>query len=191
MDVKRVLKLNIPDIHSTYGGVRGKTMSSRNQAYAWPVIKEAGVKTIIDLRNDCMSQRMKRLCEEYGMEYFYYPVDNRTDVIERMVELFPEFYERIDHGDFYIACAMGLHRTDIALCTYWVFHGADHAVEPPTLRGYIRETGHNTSKIMRVLNAFYVMSAEKHGKSPMSVDEFKHRKQIINNQTKLSYEQEI
>lgn len=182
MDVKRILELNIPDIHPTYGGVRGKTMSSRNQAYAWPVIKEAGVKTIIDLRNDCMSQRMKHLCEEYCMEYFYYPVDNRTDIIESMIESFPKFCEYINRGNFYIACAMGLHRTDIALCTYWVFYGAEHAVEPPILRGYIRETGHNTSKIMRVLNAFYEMSAEKYGKESMSADEFKRRKQIINNQ---------
>lgn len=191
MDIKRILELDIPDIHSTYGGVRGKTMSSRNQAYAWPIIKEAGVKTIIDLRNDCMSQRMKRLCEEYGMEYFYYPVDNRTDVIEKMVEQFHEFCGRIDRGDFYIACAMGLHRTDIALCTYWVFYGADHAVEPPILRGYIMETGHNTSKIMRVLNAFYEKMVEEYGKEPMSADEFKRRKQIINNQAKSSDEQEI
>lgn len=47
------------------------------------------MKTIIDLRNDCMSQRMLRLCEEYGMEYFYYPVDNRADVIASMVGCLP------------------------------------------------------------------------------------------------------
>lgn len=191
MNTKKILELNIPDIHPTYGGVRGKTMSSRNLGYAWPVIKDSGIKTIIDLRNDCMSQRMKHLCEEYGIEYFYYPVDNRADVIGNMVESFPEFCERIDRGDFYIACAMGLHRTDIALCSYWVFYGADHGVEPPTLRGYIRETGHNTSKIMRVLNAFYEIQTGKYGKEPICADEFKRRKQIINNQAKSSYEQEI
>ena len=114
MDINRILNLNIPDIHSAYGGVRGKTMSAHGQNYAWPVIKDAGVHTIIDLRNDGMNQRMQNLCEEYGMEYFYYPVDNRADVVESMVSLFPEFCERIDRGSFYIACAMGLHRTDIA-----------------------------------------------------------------------------
>ena len=117
MDINKILSLNIPDIHPTYGGVRGKTMSSRSQGYAWPIIREAGVHTIIDLRDDGMNLRMKNLCEEYCMEYFYYPTDNRADVIECMVKLFPEFCKRIDRGDFYIACAMGLHRTDIALCT--------------------------------------------------------------------------
>ncbi len=64
MDINKILSLNIPDIHPTYGGVRGKNM-----------------------------------------------------MIESMVKLFPEFCKRIDRGGFYIACAMGLHRTDIALCT--------------------------------------------------------------------------
>lgn len=70
MDINKILALNIPDIHPTYGGVRGKTMSSCSQGYAWPIIKEAGVHTIIDLRNDGMNQRMQNLCKEYGMEYY-------------------------------------------------------------------------------------------------------------------------
>ena len=100
MNINRILALIIPDVHPAYGGVRGKTMSSRNQGYAWPVIKDAGVHTIIDLRNDGMNQRMQNLCEEYSMEYFYYPVDNRADVVESMVSLFPAFCERIDRGGF-------------------------------------------------------------------------------------------
>ena len=184
MNINRILALNIPDIHPAYGSVRGKTMSSRSQGYAWPVIKDAGVHTIIDLRNDGMNQRMQNLCEKYGMEYFYYPVDNRADVVESMVSLFPNFCERIDRGGFYIACAMGLHRTDIALSTYWVFYGADKRKEPPTLQGYLKESGHGTSKILRVLNAFYDKLTERDGKEPMPIEEFKRRKQVINEQSK-------
>lgn len=184
MNISRILALNIPDIHPAYRGVRGKTMSSRSQGYAWPVIKDAGVHTIIDLRNDGMNQRMQNLCEKYGMEYFYYPVDNRADVVEIMVSLFPAFCERIDRGGFYIACAMGLHRTDIALCTYWVFYGADKGKKPPTLQGYLKESGHGTSKILRVLNAFYDKLTERDGKEPMPIEEFKRRKQVINEQSK-------
>lgn len=140
MNINGILALNIPDIHPAYGGVRGKTMSSRSQGHAWPVIKDAGVHTIIDLRNDGMNQRMQNLCEEYRIEYFYYPVDNRADVVESMVSLFPDFCGRIDRCGFYIACAMGLHRTDIALSTYWVFYGTDKGKEPPTLQGYLKES---------------------------------------------------
>lgn len=34
MNINRILALNIPDIHPTYGGVRGKTMSTRSLGYA-------------------------------------------------------------------------------------------------------------------------------------------------------------
>ena len=101
-----------------------------------------------------------------------------------MVSLFPDFCGRIDRGGFYIACAMGLHRTDIALSTYWVFYGADKGKEPPTLQGYLKESGHGTSKILRVLNAFYDKLTERDGKEPMPIEEFKRRKQVINEQSK-------
>ena len=179
MDINKILSLEIPDLHPVYGGVRGRTMSARHQNYAWPIIKEAGIHTIIDLRNDGGNRRMKNLCEEYGIEYFYYPIDNRTDIIENMMQQFSEFCKRINRGGFYIACAMGLHRTDIALCTYWVFYGANNRMEPPELQGYLKKTGHDTSKILRILNAFYYKYRDKLDKEPMSEEEFRHRKQII------------
>ena len=94
---------------------------------------------------------MMALCKEYGMEYFYYPVDNHADMMRSMVDLFPELCRRIDRGSFYIACAMGLHRTDIALSAYWVFCGADRGIEPPVLRGYLKESNHDTSKKLQIL----------------------------------------
>ena len=104
--------------------------------------------------------------------------------IAQMVALFPQFCAQIDRGDFYIACAMGLHRTDIALCTYWMFYAADKGIEPPVIRGYRQEIGLNTNKIMRVLNAFYQFKTEKDGKEPMSQEVFKERKKRINELSK-------
>jgi hypothetical protein len=106
-------------------------------------------------------------------------LDNASAVIEQMVTLFPDFCQLIDGGNFYIACAMGLHRTDIALCTYWVFYGADHGLEPPTIRGYRKEDGHNTNKLMRILNALYQAFSDREGIAPMTELEFKQRKNII------------
>jgi hypothetical protein len=79
---------------------------------------------------------------------------------------------------------MGLHRTDIALSTYWVFYGADIGLDPPQIRGYHEISGHNTSKIMRVLNAVYSYMTEHNGQEPMSMLEFKRRKDIIKKQSK-------
>ena len=184
LNIERLIQTGIPDIAPVYGGVRGRTMSSRHQAYAWPVIKEAGVKTIIDLREMDKSDKLPHLCQYHGLEYFHYPLDNHARTIAQMVELFPQFCEQIDKGDFYIACAMGLHRTDIALCTYWVFYAADKGIAPPPIRGYRQEDGHNTDKIMRVLNAFYQHKTEIDGKEPMPIELFKERKKVINELSK-------
>ena len=70
-----------------------------------------------------------------------------------------EFFELVDNGDFYIACAMGLHRTDMALSVYWMFHGADIGINPPILKGHI-ENGklvldRLNNKVFRRLNSLY------------------------------------
>lgn len=131
LDIERIIQTEIPDIAPVYGGVRGRTISSHKQAYAWKTVVVAGLRQVIDLRKDYSADRYPELCRQYGVDYFHYPIDNDRETIAKMVELFPTFCEKIDKGDFYIACAMGLHRTDIALCTYWMFYAADNGIAPP------------------------------------------------------------
>lgn len=182
IDVELILKLDIPDFATVYGGVRGRTMSSVHQTYAWPKVIEAGIRTVIDLREDGIYTRLKSQCEKYCAEYFYFPVDKKTKHVKEMVELFPEFCKKIDEGHFYIACAMGLHRTDIALCCYWMFYAADKDIAPPQIRGYRKDEGHDTAKIRRVINAFYDAYYEVNGEYPISNEQFQERKKIIEQQ---------
>lgn len=184
MDVQRIIDSGIPDIAPVFGGVRGRTLSSKHLKYAWPIIAEAGLKTVIDLRNLDSSNRLVECCEQYGMEFFHYPVDKKKLNTEVMVDLLPKFCELIERGDFYIACAMGLHRTDIALCVYWVFCGADKGLDAPNLRGYTEESGHDTINIMQVLNAMYNCMVKRDGKEPMSEEVFRERKKAINEKSK-------
>ena len=184
LDIERMIQTNIPDIAPVYGGVRGRTISSHKQAYAWKTVVAAGLKQVIDLRKDYSADRYPELCRQYGVDYFHYPIDNDQETIAKMVELFPEFCKKIDQGDFYIACAMGLHRTDIALCTYWVFYAADKGIAPPEIRGYRRADGHDTGKIMRILNALYKYWTAQNGKEPMPIAVFRERKEIINELSK-------
>ena len=179
MNFARIEQTRIPDLAPVYGGARGRTMSSRHQAYAWRALVEAGITTIIDLREKDHTDRLPTLCEEYGMQYFHYPVDTSAESITQMVMLFPEFCQRIDAGNFYIACAMGLHRTDIALCSYWLFHGVDNGLEAPVIHGYRQEDGHRIDKLMRILNAMYQSFTEINGNEPMPLDLFRTRKAII------------
>lgn len=184
LDIERIIQTKVPDIAPVYGGVRGRTLSSRRQAYAWQTMVESGLRQVIDLRKDYSADRFPELCQMYGVDYFYYPIDNDRETIAKMVELFPQFCQKIDRGDFYIACALGLHRTDIALCTYWVFYAADKGIAPPPIRGYRQEDGHNTNKIMRVLNAFYQRLSERDGVEPIPMEVFKERKRVLNELSK-------
>ena len=186
MNFARLQQTRISDLAPVYGGARGRTMSSRHQFYAWRALKEAGVRTIIDLRLTDHTDRLPALCEENGMRYFHYPVDTSAEAVAQMVELFPQFCQLMDAGDFYIACAMGLHRTDIALNAYWLFRGADNGLQPPVIRGYRQADGHTTDKLNRVLNALYAAFTVRNGVEPMPQQTFNERKAIINRQAQQS-----
>lgn len=59
IDIERIIQTGIPDIAPVYGGVRGRTMSSKHQSYAWQDLVDAGIKRIIDLREADKSERLQ------------------------------------------------------------------------------------------------------------------------------------
>ena len=179
VDVNRMMRLNIPDLLPVYNGFRGRTLSSPNLQFAWRTVIEAGITQVIDLRADYHTDRYAKLCEANHISYFQFPVEKKQKGIEVLANLFPQFCEIIDRGGFYIACAQGLHRTDSALCLYWVFHGADKGKEAPVLNGFLEEKGRDTRKLMGILNAFYRYKTEQSGEPPIPIDTFKHRKDVI------------
>lgn len=185
MNFERIRQTRIPDLAPVYGGARGRTMSSRHQAYAWKALQEAGVRTIIDLRLTDHTDRLPVLCNEYGMKYFHYPVDSSAETIEQMINRFDEFCRIMDEGDFYIACAMGLHRTDIAVSAYWLFHGADMGLPPPDIHGYRSADGHTLDKLNRILNTMSATWTERNGTAPCPPLVLKERKYIISKQAQL------
>ena len=159
MNAESILSTGIANIDTVYGGVRGTTLSSRHNLRHWQTIAESGIRTIIELREDDHSERLCRLCKQYGIRYFAFPLDSHIVPNEVVAGRLQEFFEIIDNGDFYIACAMGLHRTDMALSVYWMFHGADIGINPPILKGHI-ENGklvldRLNNKVFRRLNSLY------------------------------------
>ena len=176
---------NVPDLHYVYGGFRGATLSSPRQAHAWRAMIEGGIDQIIDLRSD-VSPHYEELCRRSGVAYFRYPIVNDDDTISEMVEHFSEFCSLIDKGKFYIACAMGLHRTDIALSLYWMFYAADKGVKSPVLYGYTRNSGHNTLKIMRIIDKFQNALIENGSFHILPEHILSERKRILNQQAGLS-----
>lgn len=179
LDVDMIMLSGIPDLARAYGGFRGRTLSSPRQADAWIHLVQGGIRRIIDLRADYTADSYARTCKNWGIAYYHYPIAHDDESIRRMVEGFGKFCRMIDEGRFYIACAMGLHRTDIALCLYWVFYGADRGLPMPERRGYVRQTGHNSGKIIRMLNHVYEAMYEMTGSRPIPEELFIERKQQI------------
>jgi hypothetical protein len=58
-------------------------------------------------------------------------------------------------------------------------------MEPAPIRGYRQEDGHNTDKIMRVLNAIYARMTEVNGVAPMPAEVYKERKKKIKELSKM------
>lgn len=179
MDIEKILSLNIPDLAPVYGGLRGRTLSSARQYYAWRPLVDAGLRQIIDLRADYKSDAYRKRCEEFGISYYHYPVVRGGKLENQMAERFSELCALIDKGHFYIACAHGLHRTDIALCLYWVFYAADKGIAPPPVCGYREDKGLDTHKIMSALNGMYEYMTHRDGEEPMPIETFRKRKEIV------------
>lgn len=164
MNTDLILNTGIQNIATVYCGVRGTTLSSRHNMRHWRTIVDSGVRTIIELRDEDHSDRLCRMCETYGIRYIAFPMDSHSVPNEVIAPGLQEFFELIDSGDFYIACAMGLHRTDMALSIYWMFHGADNGMNPPILRGHIADgelvLDRLNNKVFRRLNSLYTYLAE-------------------------------
>ena len=160
MNKELILNTGIQNIATVYGGVRGTTLSSRHNMRHWQTVVDSGIRTIIELRDEDHSDRLYRMCEIHGIRYFAFPMDSHSVPNEVIAPRLQEFFEIIDNGDFYIACAMGLHRTDMALSIYWMFHGADRNLQPPYLKGHFPmpdsgRKGVDPAKIFRRLNSLY------------------------------------
>lgn len=145
-------KLGIPNCSITLnGGIRGESLSSKKNRKFLKPIKECGITKIIDLRDKYTSKEFPDLCERYGFEYFNIPVDSSSVSDRIIIDNFPVLFDTINGGNYYIACAQGLHRTDIALALDYVFNPA--AEEPPILIGHFREGVLKTDDISRRLNS--------------------------------------
>ncbi len=143
---------SIPNYSKTSnGGIRGESLSSRKNRKFLKLLKENGVDTIIDLRDKYSSQAYPELCKKYGFEYFNIPIDSSSVSDRDIIDNLPALFNIINGGNYYIACAQGLHRTDIALSLNYVFN--PDAKEPPVLLGHYRSDGLKTEDISRRLNS--------------------------------------
>ena len=131
--------------------LRGESLSSPKNRVFLPKIKKLGIENVIDLRKQYASDVFPELCKKNGLNYYSIPVDSFSITDEEIISNLPRLFELIDKGNFYIACAQGLHRTDIALSLNYVFN--PHSINPPILYGHEREYGLKVDDISRRLHS--------------------------------------
>ena len=142
ISIDSLLSYNIPNFklitrNSTTIGARGQTLSAPKRRWILAKMRAAGISTIIDLRAGDSSNSFHDACKEAGLNFLHFPIDKFRTPSALIIKNLLTFIRTIDAGGFYIACALGLHRTDIALSVYYLFNPKAH--EPPVLYGHIRD----------------------------------------------------
>jgi len=98
-------------------------------------IRQCGIHTYVDLRAGDHSDSFPLACEDAGIKYLHLPTDKfRTPDTVIISNLFA-LAEIVAEGGFYISCALGLHRTDMALSLNYLFN--PKANEPPILHAIL------------------------------------------------------
>lgn len=110
-----------PDLN----GLRGKTpLSGKKQALNWRIqaLKKAGIKTVIDLRStgECSKAALDAL-QSNNLNYINFPVEDMSWQAKSLNDI-TQFIEAINQGDFYVGCANGEARTDLAIAINYLFN---------------------------------------------------------------------
>lgn len=127
----------IVDLAPVYDrGVRGRTLSARRSNWLLAKLRESGVKTIIDLRTADHTDRYDSSVADMGLEYHNIPIDSRRTDVHQIIVSLPTLFSLMDRGNFYISCAMGRHRTDIAIALYYVLHPSVPFEDVPEMKGH-------------------------------------------------------
>lgn len=150
---ERIKELPIVDLAPVFdNGVRGRTLSGASKGWLMEKVKEAGIKTIIDLRTADATEKFNKKVVYTGLDFHHIPMDCHNTDVRTIIESLPELFCLLDKGDFYIACAMGRHRTDIAIATYYVFHPIVPFNNVPEMRGHRKNGKFRNDDIARRLN---------------------------------------
>lgn len=177
---------SIVDLAPVYDrGVRGRTLSARGSNWLLAKLHESGVKTIIDLRTADHTDRYNSSVADVGLEYHNIPIDSRNTDTHQIIASLPTLFSLMDRGNFYISCAMGRHRTDIAIALYYVLHPSVPFENVPEMKGHrnIEKKSFRCEDIATRLNSVMkAMSSDELNLLGLSADyesEFNRRKKHL------------
>ena len=150
LNVENILHFSIPNLNqASKNGFRGETLSGKNSKFLKP-LQRNGITTIIDLRYKDLSDKYEGKCLDAGLNYFHFPIDAKVVDFKEIIKKLPEFFKILGKDNYYIACAMGLHRTDIALAVNYMFNPIEQKV--PKMIGHLRNNEFKNEKISEFIN---------------------------------------
>lgn len=152
LNVAGLKQLNIPNLRFIDNNcIRGESLSSKkNRKFLTPVSKY-GIKSIIDLRDKYTSLNFGDMCANASLNYYHIPIDANSVDNRKIINQLPLLFKILDEGNTYIACAQGLHRTDIALAINYVFN-PELQETPPVMHGHFRDKQFKFEDIFQRLN---------------------------------------
>lgn len=130
--------------------LRGETLSSKKNRWALKKLKGYGIESVIDLREKYLSEKYPQMCTLQGLKYYNFPIDSHSVRDEEIIKNFPLMFKVMDKGRYYISCAQGLHRTDIALALNYIFN--PKAQDIPLMIGHYQDKM-DMSDIARRINS--------------------------------------
>lgn len=130
---------------SSFPGVKIKNFGQMDERYyrgAQPEIddyqslKNLGVKTVIDLRNDPTDYE-KGAVEALGMKYVNIPMSGWKSPKDRDVQSFLDLLNNPETGTVYVHCKAGIHRTGITAAVYrFTKYGWDYNTAYKEMKNY-------------------------------------------------------
>lgn len=147
----KVDSLNITNLKSiSNNSLRGETLSSKKNRWAIKKLRRYGIESVIDLREKYTSEKYPQMCKSEGLKYYNFPIDSHSISDDEIIRNFPVMFKVMNDGRYYISCAQGLHRTDIALALNYIFN--PKAQDVPIMIGHYHDNM-DMSDIARRINS--------------------------------------
>ena len=143
--------------------IRGVTLANQRTSILTE-LRECGINTIVDLRSEGgENSKYAEACRNNGLNYvnfklkinmpiFNIPLSSKLSIGERQAEIehfiqrLPEFFNIMDKGKYYMACLLGLHRTDLAVVLNYLINPNEPKTPPILSHMYMKEETNFTNK---------------------------------------------
>ena len=179
VDIARIKALNISHFRLIdSNSIRGVTLANQKKEIL-KELRESGIETIIDLRAEANadSDYAKDCCDN-GLDYFNFklkinmpifnmPLASKLSTEERdrenreFVERLPDFFELMNRGRYYMACLLGLHRTDLAVVLNYLVNPKEPKSPPILSHMYIKDETNFTNKYIGAMKNLYKNITQK------------------------------